>query len=64
MRKVITLPSETRLYEIQALTHIKPGFQEDVLAEVVKEFEKVGPEEHKWYCSLLYDEMKIQEDLV
>jgi Transposase protein len=64
LRKVITLPSERRLYDLQTLSHVNPGFHEDVLDTIVKEVDAAGSEEHRRYCSLLLDEVKIQEDLV
>ena len=60
----IKLPSERTLRDYTHYFQSRPGFQLEVNQQLIKEGKLDKLPEHRKYCSLILDEMKIKENLV
>lgn len=61
---VIQLPSERTLRDYTHVIKAKAGFQSDVDEQLSKEANIDNAKEHQKYVALVFDEVKIREDLV
>ena len=61
---VLKLPSERTLRDYTHIVKSKPGLQQDVDEQLVKEAKLEEIPDHQKYVALIFDEVKIKEDLV